>query len=55
MEAAREEARQKALEGIKAAGERGDWRALEAFLKLSFQHDYRKSDLRSHARPRAVR
>jgi len=31
---AREQARQKALAGIKAAGEAGDWRALEAFLSL---------------------
>ena len=37
---AREQARQKALAGIKAAGEAGDWRALECFLKMSFQ-DYR--------------
>jgi hypothetical protein len=35
MEAAREEARQKALEGIKAAGE-NDWRALAEWLKLTF-------------------
>ena len=41
---AREQARQKALAGIRAAGEgvKGDWRALEAFLRLSFQGDYRK-------------
>ena len=41
---AREQARQKALAGIKAAGEAGDWRALEAFLRLSFPSDYRKAD-----------
>jgi len=35
MEAAREEARQKALEGIKTAGEK-DWRALAEWLKLTF-------------------
>ena len=35
MEAAREEARQRALEGIKAAGEK-DWRALAEWLKLTF-------------------
>src|SRR5215471_21806321 len=39
---AREQARQKALAGIKAAGEAGDWRALEAFLRLSFPGDYRR-------------
>src|SRR5262249_27968529 len=33
---ARETARQKALAGIRAAGKAGDWRALEAFLRLSF-------------------
>src|ERR1700716_1112602 len=42
---AREQARQKALAAIKAAGEgeKGDWRATEAFLKLSFQADYRQN------------
>jgi hypothetical protein len=35
MEAARETARQKALEGIKTAGEK-DWRALAEWLKLTF-------------------
>src|SRR5262249_22072438 len=35
MEAAREEARQKALEGIKDAGQK-DWRALAEWLKLTF-------------------
>jgi hypothetical protein len=35
MEAAREQARQKALEGIKTAGEK-DWRALAEWLKLTF-------------------
>jgi hypothetical protein len=38
---AREQARQQAMAGIKSAGEAGDWRAYEAFLKLSFQSDYR--------------
>lgn len=42
MAEAREQARQKALAGIKAAGEAGDWRALEAFLRLSFHADYRR-------------
>jgi len=40
---AREQARQKALAGIKAAGEAGDWQALEAFLRMSFQADYRRA------------
>jgi hypothetical protein len=35
MNAAREEARQSALEGIKTAGEK-DWRALAEWLKLTF-------------------
>jgi len=35
MEAAREEARQKALEGILAAGEK-EWRALAEWLRLTF-------------------
>jgi hypothetical protein len=39
---AREQARQKALAGIKAAGEGGDWRAWAAYLTYSFQSDYRK-------------
>jgi hypothetical protein len=39
---AREQARQKALAGIKAAGVAGDWGAWEAFLRLSFQSDYRR-------------
>jgi hypothetical protein len=39
---AREQARQKALSGIKAAGEGGDWRAWESFLKHSFPADYRQ-------------
>ena len=38
---AREQARQKGLAGIKSAGQAGDWRAWEAFLRLSFQSDYR--------------
>ena len=40
---ARENARRKALAGIRAAGEAGDWRALEAFLRLSFPADYRQA------------
>ena len=40
LEQAREQARQNALATIKAAGAQ-DWRAAEAFLKLSFQKDYR--------------
>jgi hypothetical protein len=43
LAAAREQARQKALAGIKAAGYGGDWRALEAFLKFSFWQDYRQN------------
>ena len=39
---ARETARRKALAGIRAAGEAGDWRALEAFLRMSFPSDYRR-------------
>jgi hypothetical protein len=39
---AREHARQKALANIKAAGESGDWRASEAFLRMSFAADYRR-------------
>ena len=42
MAEAREQARQKALAGIRAAGEAGDWRALEAFLRMSFPADYRR-------------
>ena len=42
MAEAREQARQKALAGIKAAGEAGDWRAWEAFLRMSFPADYRR-------------
>lgn len=38
---AREKARSKALANIKAAGERGDWRASESFLRLSFWNEYR--------------
>lgn len=38
---AREQSRRKALAGIKAAGEAGEWRALEAFLRMSFPADYR--------------
>jgi hypothetical protein len=41
MEAAREIARQKALEGIKKAGEKG-WRALAEWLKLTFP-EYRQN------------
>jgi hypothetical protein len=39
---AREQARRKALANIKAAGDNGDWRASEAFLRMSFAADYRK-------------
>jgi hypothetical protein len=42
MAEAREQARQKALARIKAAGEAGDWRASEAFLRMSFPADYRR-------------
>jgi hypothetical protein len=39
---AREQAGRKALAGIKAAAEKGDWRAWEAFLRMSFPGDYRQ-------------
>jgi Homeodomain-like domain len=39
---AREQARRKALANIKAAGDSGDWRASEAFLRMSFAADYRR-------------
>jgi len=42
IEAARERARANALRAIQAAGER-DWRAWEAWLRLSFQADYRQA------------
>ena len=41
MEAARETARQAALEGIRTAGEK-DWRALNEWLKLTFP-EYRQA------------
>ena len=44
MEAAREEARQKALEGIKAAGQK-DWRALAEWLKLTFPEHRQSSNI----------
>jgi hypothetical protein len=40
IETAREKSRQKALSVIKKAGEAGDWRAAESFLKLAFKSDY---------------
>jgi hypothetical protein len=43
MTEAREQARQKALAKIKAAGESGDWRASAEFLKLSFP-EYRQGN-----------
>ena len=43
MAESREQARQKALARIKAAGEAGDWRASEAFLRMSFPTDYRRN------------
>jgi hypothetical protein len=42
MEAAREEARQKASEGIRTAGEK-DWRELSEWLKLTFP-EYRQGN-----------
>jgi len=42
LDEAREQARRKALASIKLAGEDGDWRASEAFLKYSFWQDYRQ-------------
>jgi hypothetical protein len=52
MSQARETARQKALAGIKKkAGEDGDWKALEAFLRLSFPaNPESESSVRKHAR-----
>jgi hypothetical protein len=44
MEAARETARQKALEGIKTAGEK-DWRALAEWLKLTFSEHRQASSI----------
>jgi hypothetical protein len=44
LASAREQARQKALATIKAAGEAGDWRASEAFLRMSFYKDYRRDN-----------
>jgi hypothetical protein len=44
MDAAREEARQKALEGIKAAGQK-DWRALAEWLKLTFPEHRQSSSI----------
>jgi hypothetical protein len=43
LNAAREQARQKALAAIKAAGEAGDWKAWESFLRHSFVADYRQA------------
>src|SRR5262249_34325399 len=43
MDEAREQARQKALAKIKAAGESGDWRASAKFLELSFP-EYRQGN-----------
>ena len=40
---AREQARQKALAVIKAAAESGEWRAAEAFLRMSFPSDYKQA------------
>jgi hypothetical protein len=45
LASAREQARQKALTQIRAAGEAGDWRASEAFLRMSFPADYRRGDI----------
>ncbi len=42
MAEAREQARQKALARIKAAGEAGEWRGHETFLRMSFPTDYRR-------------
>lgn len=57
MEEARETARQKSLASIKAAGSR-DWKAHEAWLRLSFQADYRqpntKIDVNTNAQAGAV-
>jgi hypothetical protein len=44
MDAAREEARQRALEGIKAAGQK-DWRALAEWLKLTFPEHRQSSSI----------
>jgi hypothetical protein len=54
MEAAREEARQKALEGIKTAGDK-DWRALAEWLKLTFpEHRSSHSNQRQRDGKRAT-
>jgi hypothetical protein len=54
---ARETARLKALDSIRAAGEAGDWRASVAFLKLSFP-EYRqpstKVDVNANAQAATV-
>ena len=42
LEEARELCCKKALARIKAAGEAGDWRTSEAFLRMSFPADYRR-------------
>jgi hypothetical protein len=49
LASAREQARQKALTRIRAAGEKGDWRALEAFLRMSFPADYRRGNINVNA------
>src|ERR1044071_3069245 len=53
VEQAREQARQKALAGIKSAGQGGDWRGGGRFFKYSFPADYKqpgtKIDLTANA------
>jgi hypothetical protein len=39
---AREVCREKALENIKTAGDKGDWRASESFLRLSYPASYNR-------------
>jgi transposase-like protein len=49
---AREQARQKALAGIKSAGESGDWRAWAKFLEMSYP-EYRQPNTKVEVRTAA--
>jgi hypothetical protein len=49
LASAREQARQKVLARIRTAGEAGEWRASEAFLRMSFPADYRRGDINVNA------
>lgn len=48
LEAAREVARHEALKGIKRGGDK-DWRATDAWLKLTFPNDYRGNKVEVNA------